>query len=198
MEKSSSDRDDPVLASVAAYTAGADEYEATHAAKLADRVDRFANSLAVPSLVLDAGCGPGRDMGRFIAHGHAVRGVDLNPVFAAKARAHAPTFEFDLRELGERFPDGLFDGVWACASLVHLPRVDAVAVLHDFAHLLRPGGSLFISVRSIGEGGWLREPDGLRWYSVWKPEAIAAQVAAAGLRVDEVGLGPYTEVWASS
>ena len=196
MEEPAGARKDPVSASVSAYTAGADEYEATHAAKLADRVERFASSLPVPSLLLDAGCGPGRDMARFAAHGHVVRGVDLNPLFVARAAAHGRAFQLDLREVGRRFPAGMFDGVWASASLVHLTHADAAAVLQNLARLLRPGGKLFVSVRSIGETGWLHEPDGRRWYSVWQPEAIAAEVTAAGLRVDDVAPGPYTEVWA--
>lgn len=48
---------DPVAVSVAVYSDGADDYSATHAPKMTDRVERFAGWLPRPSLILDAGCG---------------------------------------------------------------------------------------------------------------------------------------------
>lgn len=188
---------DRVLVSVAAYSDRADDYEATHAAKMADRVDRFAGSLPAPSLVLDAGCGPGRDLARFVAHGHVARGVDLNPAFVEKASAHAPTVEADLRSIGSLYPPATFDGIWAAASLVHLSDDEVHDVLRQFGAVLRPGGRLFACLKSEGETGWMDEPDGTRWYTVWPPDAFAAAVTAAGFVVDETISGPFVEVWAS-
>src|SRR5208283_429932 len=102
-----------------------------------DRVQRFAESLPAPSLILDAGCGPGRDLTRFQALGHVARGIDLNPEFVAKAGARAPTWCGDLREVGSWFPAGTFDGIWACSSLVHLTDAAVADVLRQFARLLR-------------------------------------------------------------
>lgn len=188
---------DPVAESVAVYSGHAEDYAAVHAPKMADRVERFAGSLPVPSLILDAGCGPGRDLARFRKHGHVVRGVDLNSEFVAMANAHAPTSECDLREVGSRFPAGTFDGIWASASLVHLDVVDAVDVLGQFAGLLRPGGRIYVCLSATGRTGWLDEPDGRRWYTVWDPDEFAAAVARAGFTVDGVDRGPYVEVWAT-
>ncbi|MCC9311412.1 class I SAM-dependent methyltransferase [Kitasatospora sp. RB6PN24] len=195
------DSRDPLLdaaaASVAAYSDYADDYAVTHAPKMADQVERFADSLPTPSLILDAGCGPGRDLARFAAHGHNARGVDLNPVFVAMANAYAPTSRCDLRDIGSRFPAGAVDGVWACASLVHLGESDTVDVLGQFARLLRPGGKLYACVRSVGRTGWLDEPDGRRWYTVWNAEAFACAVADAGFEVDHIDQGVFVEVWAT-
>ncbi|MEV5950120.1 class I SAM-dependent methyltransferase [Streptomyces sp. NPDC051993] len=188
---------DPVAVSVAVYSDGAADYAATHAPKMTDRVERFAGWLPRPSLILDAGCGPGRDLARFRAYGHVVRGVDLNPVFVAMARAHAPTSQCDLREVGSKFPAGTFDGIWASASLVHLAETEAVDVLGQFAGLLRPGGRLYACLKSTGRTGWLDEPDGRRWYTVWGQDEFAAAVTEAGFEVDRVDPGPYVEVWAA-
>jgi SAM-dependent methyltransferase len=190
-------RFDPVIDSVAAYSDHAAEYEATHATKMFDTVARFAGSLPSPSLILDAGCGPGRDLARFVAHGHIARGVDLNPAFVAMANAHAPTLQSDLREVGDRFPAETFDGIWASASLVHLLESETVGVLGQFARLLRPGGKLYACVKSVGETGWLDEPDGRRWYTIWDAETFAASVADAGFAVDHVDHSVFVEVWAS-
>ncbi len=189
--------EDAVTVSVAAYTDHADEYEVSHAAKMLDRVERFASSLRVPSLILDAGCGPGRDLARFVTLGHAARGVDLNPAFVARATAHAPTWQADLRELQHLFPQGLFDGIWASASLVHLTEEDAADVLRQFSALLRPGGKLYVCVNTVGQTGWLDEPDGRRWYRIWQDENFTRTVAAAGFHIDEIDRGPFVEVWAT-
>lgn len=194
---SAPDPSDPVAVSVDVYTASADAYEATYASRYGAIVARFAASLPAGSLVLDAGCGPGRDLARFVAHGHGASGFYLNPAFVAKARRHSPTTLGDLRTIAAHYPAGSFDGVWASASLVHLPAEVTAAVLAQFATLLRPGGRLFVSVRSTGETGWLDEPDGRRWYSVWTADAIAAAVVTAGFAVDDVDPGPYTELWGS-
>jgi len=189
--------DDPVVLSVAAYSDQAEQYEVTHAPKMAETAARFAASLPVPSSILDAGCGPGRDLARFIAHGHAAHGVDLNPRFVAMARRHGPTTLGDLRRVGELFPPASFDGVWAASSLVHLSESEAAAVLAQLAGLLRPGGRLYACVKSAGDTGWLDEPDGRRWYTVWEPDRFADAVAAAGLTVERVDAGVFVEVWAS-
>ena len=185
---------DPVLVSVAAYSEHAASYATSHAGKWADRVERFASSLSVPSRILDAGCGPGRDLARFVAHGHDTRGVDLNPDFVEMASVYAPAFRMDLRGLGRRLPAAGYDGIWAMASLVHLSPAEAGTVLGHFAHLLRPGGKLYSCVHATGATGWWDEPDGRRWYTVWNPDAFAAKVEAAGFRVDELSRGAMGQV----
>ena len=191
------DPPDVVIASVAAYRAGAEAYEAAYADRYGGIVGRFAASLPTPSRLLDAGCGPGRDLARFVAHGHEAHGIDLTPEFVARARRHAPTVLGDLRQVSSHFAAGSFDGVWASASLVHLPAAEAADVLAQFATLLRPGGQLFVSVRSTGETGWLDEPDGPRWYQVWTAGALEAAVVRGGFTIDDVTPGPYTELWAT-
>jgi SAM-dependent methyltransferase len=187
---------DRTLESVAVYSAMADEYERAHAAKRAAEVARFAQSLKTPSLVLDAGCGPGRDLARLAAHGHVARGVELNPYFVTRARRHAPVVQMDLRDIAS-FPGQFFDGVWAGASLVHLPTPQAEAVIRGFAHILRDAGKLFVSVRTEGPHGWVTESDGRRWYSIWSAGDLSRAASDAGFSIDELVPGPYTQLWAT-
>ncbi len=188
---------DPTLASVAAYTPVADDYERAFADRRAAEVERFARSLAPGSRVLDAGCGPGRDLARLAAAGHDPVGLELNAAFVERARRHAPVVHGDLRDVAALFADERFDGVWADASLVHLERGAAARAIHDLAALLEPGGRLFVSVRSTGEDGWVDEPDGRRWYSVWSADELADAVVAAGCSIDEFVPGAYTQLWAT-
>lgn len=165
--------------------------------KMFATAERFARSLPSPSLILDAGCGPGRDLVRFASLGHVVRGVDLNPVFVVKANAHAPTWLCDLREVGDRFPPEMFDGIWAHASLVHLLEAETLDVLRQFTQILRAEGKLYVCVKAVGETGWLDEPDGRRWYTVWDPQIFAATVRNAGFAITRVDEAAFVEVWAT-
>ena len=70
-------------------------------------------------------------------------------------------------------------------------------MLGQFARLLRPGGRLYACLKSVDETGWLDEPDGRRWYTVWEPDRFSDAVGDAGFMVDRVERGPFVEVWAT-
>jgi hypothetical protein len=55
---------------------------------------------------------------------------------------------------------------------------------------------LYACVAATGQTGWLEEPDGRRWYTVWPEESFADEVSAAGFTVTEIASGGYIEVWA--
>lgn len=186
---------DPVATSVAAYTDRVDAYATRNEAKMADEVARFCQLLPPGSAVLDAGCGPGRDVARFAAAGHRPIGVDLSAAFVARACQVAPVLHADLRALP--LPAQTFDGVWACASLVHLPPADAVRALAELHRVTRTGGRLLASVKTTGTTGWQDTAIGVRWFQVWPADDFAAAVTSAGWSVAEVGVGgDFVDVWA--
>jgi SAM-dependent methyltransferase len=95
--------------------------------------------------LLDFGCGPGRDLVALSALGQRVTGLDGSAEFVRMARAHSGCevleqsfFELDLGE-------ARFDGVFANASLFHVPRALLPRVLGDLRRSLVPGGVLFCS-----------------------------------------------------
>ncbi len=188
---------DPVAGSVAAYDAHADAYAAAHADAVAALVDRFCALLAPGSVVLDAGCGPGRDLARFGARGHAVVGADLSAAMLAIAATAAPgrLTRADLRRLPLR--DGAVDAVWCCAALVHLAPGDAGAALAELARVTRAGGVVHVSVKAGDGAGWEDTAHGRRWWQRWTPQALAAAATGAGLAVDAVERGPvFVDLWA--
>ena len=104
--------------------------------------------------VLVAGCGEGRDSRHLQGLGARVVSFDLSEGMLSLARAADPAGSYlraDLRDAGSI--GGSFDGIWACASLVHLPTSDMLDVLGQLGMLLRPGGKLFVSVMSSGRTG---------------------------------------------
>lgn len=115
--------------------------------------EKFIASVKPGGTVLDAGCGSGRDTNYFASLGFIVTGIDLSTGLLSYAREHADpnaTFiEMDLRDI--TLP-GTFDGIWACASLLHLTREEIVPVLHKFHSLLTTNGTLFLLMKEgMGE-----------------------------------------------
>ncbi|HEY9279580.1 MAG TPA: methyltransferase domain-containing protein [Eoetvoesiella sp.] len=108
-----------------------------------------------PYHILDFGCGPGRDLKVFTQMGHSAVGLDGSESFVKMARAdsgcevwHQDFIELDL-------PAGYFDGVFANASLFHVPSVELPNVLRQLQATLKPGGVLFSSnPRGQNQEGW--------------------------------------------
>jgi SAM-dependent methyltransferase len=110
-----------------------------------------------PFAILDLGCGPGRDLRTFAELGHCAIGLDGSARFAAMARAHGggEVWQQDLLRLD--LPAARFDGVFANASLFHVPSRELPRVLRELRAALKPGGILFSSnPHGRDEEGWNR------------------------------------------
>jgi SAM-dependent methyltransferase len=110
-----------------------------------------------PFSILDLGCGPGRDLAAFSAMGHRAVGVEGAHQLAAMAReaTHCEVLEQDFLALD--LPGASFDGIFANASLFHVPRSELPRVLGELHAALKPEGVLFASnPRGSNEEGWNR------------------------------------------
>lgn len=108
--------------------------------------------------ILDLGCGPGRDLAAFTALGHAPVGLDGSPSFCAMARAHSGCEVLQQDLLALDLPSASFDGVFANASLFHVPTRELPRVLRDLHAALVPSGVLFASnPRGDNREGWQGE-----------------------------------------
>ncbi len=119
--------------------------------------DAFLRHLVgVPPLaLLDLGCGPGRDLKTFVDAGHAPVGLDGAERFVTMARAHAGCEVWQQNLLALDLPPARFDGVFANASLFHVPSAELPRVLRQLHATLKPGGVLFTSnPRGNGQEGW--------------------------------------------
>jgi SAM-dependent methyltransferase len=107
-----------------------------------------------PYQILDFGCGPGRDLKAFTGLGHAVVGLEGSPRFATMAREQGyEVWQQDFLQL--ELPNDRFDGVFANASLFHIPGQELPRVLSELRAALKPGGVLFSSnPRGHNEEGW--------------------------------------------
>jgi SAM-dependent methyltransferase len=110
---------------------------------------------APPFRILDFGCGPGRDLAAFRALGHEPVGLEGSPPFAAMAREHSGCEVWEQDFLALSLPPCSFDGIFANASLFHVPRQELPRVLAELRAALRPEGVLFTSnPRGNNEEGW--------------------------------------------
>jgi SAM-dependent methyltransferase len=109
-----------------------------------------------PFTILDFGCGPGRDLKTFSALGHITIGLEGCERFAAMAREQGfDVWQQDFLKLD--LPPHRFDGVFANASLFHVPSQELPRILRELRATLKPRGVLFSSnPHGHNEEGWSR------------------------------------------
>jgi SAM-dependent methyltransferase len=134
-----------------------------------------------PFAILDFGCGPGRDLTHFRSLGHEAVGLEGCAAFCAMARdTGCEVLEQDFLALC--LPAGRFDGVFANASLFHVPGDELPRVLGELRASLKPRGVLFCSnPRGEDQEGW----NGDRYGRYWSLESWRRVVLAAGF--EELG-----------
>jgi SAM-dependent methyltransferase len=98
-----------------------------------------------PYSILDLGCGPGRDLRYFRSLGHAAVGLDGSKEFVAMARSYSECEVLQQNFLAMELPESRFDGIFANASLFHVPSQELPRVLAELSETLRPRGVLFCS-----------------------------------------------------
>lgn len=129
------------------YDEHADEFvSATQDADMSVILSCFLGELPVGAHVLDWGCGSGRDSLALLAAGCDVTAVDLSTAMCAATAALT-----GLEPRNESFLDlddvDCYDGIWASASLLHVPSADLPAVLYRAATALKPRGTLYCSFK---------------------------------------------------
>ena len=135
--------------------------------------------------ILDAGSGSGRDALAFRFLGYKVEAFDASPAMVAATREHA-----GVRVRQMRFEDFAwehsFEGIWACASLLHVAETDLSGVIDRLAAYLIPGGAFYLSFK-FGTGE--RVKDGRRFTDMTEDRLAALLGGCAALG--------QTDIWQS-
>ncbi|HEU5103066.1 MAG TPA: class I SAM-dependent methyltransferase [Roseiflexaceae bacterium] len=178
------------MTETATTSAAYDQIAAEYAARpdLDDTMDavrrRFAARLAAGARVLDAGCGPAHDTAALRRLGLSAIGLDRSCGMLAQARERGlPLLLGDMRRLPV-CSDSL-DGLWACASFLHIPKRDGLAVLRELHRALRPGGLLFVGVKQGAGERWVEHGGHRRFFSFYQEAELDALLEAAGFAIAE-------------
>lgn len=113
--------------------------------------------------ILDIRCAQGRESKYLSEKGFEVTGIDITEEFLELARHNCPSCQFinmDMTDL--QFQAESFDGIWACASFLHIPKDIAVSTLLGFKKVLKTNGLLYLSVME-GEYDNERRNEDMDW-----------------------------------
>ena len=157
------------------YRRNAEAY-ASWAKAPSTRLKGFMALLPPQAAILELGCGAGNHSALMLAAGFKLRATDGSPEMAAIAsrRLGHPVETMLFDELSDR---DAYDGVWASACLLHVPRDELAGILGRIHRALKPDGVFYASFK-IGEGDG-RDHLG-RYYNYPPPEWLQATYAAAG------------------
>ncbi len=120
--------------------------EGTLSADMHDAQKRFLNMLKPQAYILDFGCGSGRDAKAFLSRGYRVDAIDGSPELCriASELIGNPVKQMLFDELSSI---NQYDGIWACASILHIPKRELVDVLRKISDALKDSGVLYTSFR---------------------------------------------------
>lgn len=107
---------------------------------------KFLQEIPQGSRILDAGCGSGRDSLFFMKHGYKVTGFDASAEMVKHA-SEVTGLNIKLMKFEDVNYTNEFEGIWACASLLHIPSAVIDDVLERLAQSLCSGGVLFASFK---------------------------------------------------
>jgi len=154
-------------------------------------IEEFVALLPENPRVLDLGCGGGYESMRLTKAGAQVLGVDYSEESIRIAKERCPQAQFELMDFRQldRKKLGKFDGIFACASLIHISQEELPGVFAQMRGILNENGFVIAIVRE-GEGFWERWPevDGQKLRRIvylYSKEALSA--AAVGFRHVQAG-----------
>lgn len=154
--------------SIEYYNQNAAEYfEQTVDVNMQEYWDVFTSLLPEEGSILDLGCGSGRDSEYFISRGFDVTAMDASEGMCDLASIHigqdALKLSFEEMDFNE-----VFDGIWACASLLHVPGDEIESIFQKVVNSLKMNGVLFMSFKY---GDFEGKRDG-RYYTDYRTKSL--------------------------
>ena len=190
--------DERIERTLGTYEEVADEYQSRHGDRsdvepiveaFRDRVADATSTADHAPRVLDVGCGPGWETASFTSAGFEVIGLDITPSFLGDARDRAPDAAFvrgDMRELP--VADASVDGLFALASLLHVPKGDVENALRAFRRVLVDEGVLTVVTKRTSADD-RESPYGeadRRYFAYYEPSALRERLATAGFAIESL------------
>lgn len=150
------------------YNKSASDYcRDTVSADMSDQMGRFIKRLPERAVILDFGCGSGRDTKAFLEKGYIVDAVDGSEELC-RAAAEYTGITVKKMLFSELSDIDRYDGIWACASILHLPKNELKEVLKKMAAALRPAGVIYTCFK-YGDFEGMR---GERYFTYFTEESL--------------------------
>ena len=167
------------------YEKNADAFMAgTVFADMGEARARFLKQVPEGGCLLDLGCGAGRDAKAFLGLGYRVDAADGSEELCKRASGYTG-IEVKHMLFGELSAIDQYDGIWACASILHLEKKELLQVLRKIAAALKEGGVLYTSFK-YGSFEGMREG---RYYTDFTEKTLEELFAeASDLRITETWL----------
>lgn len=145
--------------------------------------DKFEKYVVPGGRILDAGCGSGRDSRAFIRQGFSVVAFDASKEMCRMASKLIGQEVWQMK-FDEISFDEEFDGIWACASLLHVPYEELPKTLKQLYKALGNGGIIYASFK-YGDGETKR---GERTFIDFTEESVQPFIREAGFEILEIGI----------
>ena len=166
------------------YNRNADSFTSTTVdVEFTDIQDWFLRYLEPGALILDFGCGSGRDSRYFLSKGFRVEACDGSEemVRAASKTAGIPVRKMLFEELDE---EERYDGIFACASILHVPFEELPDILAKMERALKKDGAVYVSFKY---GTFEGERNG-RYFTDMTMDRLQERLAAAAGKYGGKGL----------
>jgi len=173
------------LQTVSWYNSNAQKYFRTTAhLDITHLYDSFLPNFSMGDIILDAGCGVGRDTRHFIREGFRVvsfdASIELGKICNQYPFAYCLHKSFSDIDFIEEF-----DGVWACASLIHLDPKEFCDALSKLYRALKSGGTIFISLKEKDNNSTAQQRK-----TYYHEEKIVKKILAKELMLQELCVWP--------
>ena len=120
--------------------------ESTQSVQMTEAWNRFTSKLVPSSLILDFGCGSGRDTKYFLEKGYSVEATDgSSELCTAASKFTGITVKQVLFQ--DWKSNAKYNGIWACSSILHLDKQELKAVIGNIQDALLPAGIFYTSFK---------------------------------------------------
>lgn len=121
-------------------------YDSTISVEFTATQQRFLSHLSESAIILDFGCGSGRDTKAFLDQSYSVEAIDGSVELCKLAAAHTG---IQVRHMlfQELSAVNKYDGIWACSSILHLPKAELSEVMRKMSAALKPNGIIYTSFK---------------------------------------------------
>lgn len=154
--------------------------ETTKDIDMSEQYSFFEVYLKGGATILDVGFGSGRDSLYFISKGYTVYSIDPEEEFVKYSKKIGLNNVYQLSAEDIDY-EKKFDGIWACASLLHIPSVKINTVFKNCSRALKDKGVMYVSFK-LGNFEGMR---GGRYYLDLTEDSLRKRLVNSGLRIIE-------------